>query len=373
MARRGDNIHKRRDGRWEGRYKSGYKENGLAKYSSVYAYSYSECKRKLTEAQSNANRAPRITANNVFFSEVLYAWLYTNKVRIKGSTEAKYKNLIDSHIVPKLGGIMIYKLNTDIINGFLNAKLKEGNLKHGSALSPSYVRTMAIIIEASINYAITKGLCTPLKSPINKPVIPKNNISVLSKKTEAILKNKLLHDPSLTSVGTLLALFCGLRIGEVCALKWNDVDFESNMIHINHTVSRVPCTNTDRKTMLIIASPKTSSSVRSVPLPSSLRSLLLEVFNNSTSEYVISQSNNFVATRTFDYQYRKLLKRYDIGHYNFHTLRHTYATRCAEFGMDAKTLCRLLGHSSPNISLNVYVHPSIDVAKNLVEQIFCKA
>ena len=371
MARRGDNIHKRKDGRWEGRYKNGYRSDGSVKYSSVYAHTYFDCKRKLTDAQLNTKKIACSSGKDKLFSEVIRAWMCSNKIRIKGATEAKYTRIIESHIIPEIGGIRIRQLDSNKVNAFLDSKLKSGRLKSDDALSPSYVRTMAIIIEAAINYAVMEGLCSPLRTPINKPLVPKKDIVVLSKQDEINLTQRLSCDSSPVAIGILLALQSGLRIGEVCALKWTDINLEAGIIHVRHTVSRVLCPNSERKTMLIIDTPKTASSIRDVPMPSTLHSILLRAYPHRTSEFVVSSTYCFVGTRTFDYQYRRLLKQYDIPPFSFHTLRHTYATRCAESGMDAKTLSQLLGHASSNFSLNIYVHPSIDVATSLLEHIFC--
>ncbi len=373
MARRGDNIHKRKDGRWEGRYRDGYRTDGSAKYSSVYAYSYFECKKKLTDAQSSSLKSAKKIQTEKLFSELLIQWLYSNQIRLKGATEAKYTNLLETHIIPALGGVKLSKLNSSIINTFLDRQLNQGGIKSGEPLAPSYVRTMAVIIEAAINYGVMEGLCNPLRTPINKPTIPKKDIVVLSHIAENTLTAILICDSSKVAVGTLAALQAGLRIGEVCALRWCDVDFESNIIHIRHTISRVPSPNNENKTMLIFDTPKTPSSIRDVPMPTSLRKVLLIAYQNRTSDFVVSDKQSFVGTRTFDYQYRRLLKKYGIQTFSFHTLRHTYATRCAEHGMDAKTLSRLLGHSSSNTSLNIYVHPSLDIAMQCLEQIYCSA
>ena len=184
MARRGDNIHKRKDGRWEGRYKNGYRSDGSVRYSSVYATTYSECKRKLINAQSDTGKVNNVLGKDKLFSDILHSWMYSNRIRIKGATEAKYIRLIESHIIPALGGIKIRQLDSNKVNVFLDSKLKSGGLKSKDALSPSYVRTMAIIIEAAINYAVMERLCDPLRTPINKPSVPKKDIVILSKRAE---------------------------------------------------------------------------------------------------------------------------------------------------------------------------------------------
>ena len=370
MSRRGDNIHKRKDGRWEGRYKNGVRTDGTTRYSSVYASSYTECKQKLILAQTQKNPHRKTSGSARLFSDILYAWIEANRIRIKGATLAKYMRLIDSHIMPGLGGIKIQQLNSGVIHAFLTSKLEAGGLKNKAALSPSYVRTMAVIIEAAIRYAATEGLCSSLKSPISKPTIPKHTIAILSGPTEQTLTEKLYVNLSPVSVGILLGLQGGLRIGEVCALRWSDIDFESGIIHVRHTVSRVPCSNSPQKTRLILDTPKTTSSIRDIPIPAPLHRALLQAYSDRLSEFVISTSPGFVGTRTFDYQYRRWLAQYGIPIFRFHSLRHTYATRCAESGMDAKMLSQLLGHSSPTISLNVYVHPSLEQAMQIVDCIF---
>ena len=371
MSRRGDNIHKRKDGRWEGRYKNGYKMDGTAKYSSVYAGSYSECKQKLIKAQLNTEKV--IRTSEKLFSDILYDWLNTNKVRIKGATEAKYIQLIETHIAPEIGGLKIKQINSGIVNDLLNSKMKSGGIKGKESLSASYVRTMAIIIESAIKYAVKEELCEPLKTPIFKPPISKKEIVILSEDIEYSLTQKLYTNMSPVAIGILLALQCGLRIGEVCALKWSDIDFDKGLIHIKHTVSRVPCLDGKHRTKLVLDVPKTSSSIRSIPIPSHLRSVLMDAYKYKKSDFVVSTKSDFVGTRTFDAKYRKLLKKYGLSVFSFHTLRHTYATRCADSGMNAKMLSQLLGHSSSNFSLNIYVHPSIDLAMSLIDNIYASA
>lgn len=371
MARRGDNIHKRKDGRWEGRYKSGFRDDGTTKYSSVYAYTYTECKKKLTEAQLAAFNSSTNKKSEKVFSELMTEWLLANQIRLKGATKTKYINIIRTHILPTLGGMKLSSITSSKINEFLDRELKQGGISSGSSLAPSYVRTMAIIIEAAINYGVKEGLYKPLHTSINKPTVPKKELVILSHTAEAMLTEKLILDSSNVAIGVLIALQAGLRIGEVCALRWCDIDFDNSIIRVRHTVSRVPAHNKDYKTMLIIDTPKTFSSLRDVPMPSSLKNVLYKAYSNRVSEYVISEKDSFVGTRTFDYRYRQLLKKYNIQVISFHTLRHTYATRCAEYGMDAKTLSHILGHSSSTTSLNVYVHPSLDVAMRYLEQIYC--
>lgn len=372
MPRRGDNIHKRKDGRWEGRYKNGYKNDGTVKYSSVYGTTYSECKHKLEKAKTQPP-STKVTTSNLKFSDALSLWMESNRVRLKGATQTKYQNMIDTHIIPSLGGLKISQINSMYINTFLDEKINSGGIKSNDGLSASYVKTMAIIIEATIKFAVAEGWCAPLKTPIHKPTICKSEPTVLSKDTEKKLLRILLCEQSGVSIGTLMALNTGMRIGEVCALKWDDVDFQNNIIHIRHTISRVGDESSEQKTKLILDSPKTLSSQRDLPISDTLRRVLVTAYKNRNSMFVVSNNANFVGTRTFDYQYRNMLKSYNLPVVNFHTLRHTFATRCAELGMDAKTLSQLLGHATANISLNVYVHPSIDAMKQQINLLYGSA
>lgn len=366
MSRRGDNIHKRTDGRWEGRYKSGVKPNGKIRYSSVYAHSYTECKRRLEAAKKLC--IPK-RACDTTFSDIIDKWLESKRMCMKLATYTKYSGLINTHIKPSLGNIKISQINVDMINAFLREKTEKGSVKKHAPLSASYVRTMSIIISSAIKYSSDERLTSQLKS-IYKPIISKKAISSISRECEARLMKALVSENSTVAIGTMLGLQMGLRIGEICALKWECVDLENNMIRIESSVVRVNSGLEKPKSILILDTPKTSSSIRQIPIPNGLKKLLADKFLSRKSDFVVSDKDGFCGTRVFDYKYRSLLKKHNLPNYNFHLLRHTFATRCAESGMDAKTLSVLLGHSTASISLNVYVHPSVQVMKEYLDFIY---
>jgi len=368
MSRRGDNIHKRKDGRWEGRYKSGIKDDGTSAYRSVYGKTYTECKNKLEEYASKTS-IPKPKYKEYRFSEVVYKWLNTNRIRLKGSTVRKYQYMIESHLIPKLGSRRISTITSAVVNEFLDNKLKEGQLNGTGSLSASYVKTMAIIIEASLKYAIVEGMCSPLKSPIHKPSVPKKELQVLTQDDQANFEKLLKAEQNEISLGTIIALHTGMRIGEVCALMWDDIDLKNNIIHVRHTIARVNSTEGCHKTKLIIDTPKTVSSKRDIPISSLLKPILTVAREHAKSTYVVSQNNSFVGTRTFDYRYKQMLKRNNICNFNFHTIRHTFATRCIEAGVDVKTLSEILGHANVSTTLNIYVHPSMEIKRNQIEKL----
>ena len=158
----------------------------------------------------------------------------------------------------------------------------------------------------------------------------------------------------------MISLHAGLRIGEVCALKWSDVDLEERIIHIRATVSRVGRTDGTKGTMLTLGSPKTNASIRDIPISSVLFNVLKELHNTSASPFVISETDTFMSPRTYEYRYHRILKQCDIPKINYHALRHTFATRCIESKMDVKTLSEILGHGKASVTMDIYVHSSMD-------------
>lgn len=368
MSRRGDHIHKRKDGRWEGRYKFGIKENGTVAYRSVYGKTYAECRDKL-EKYSLKNLSPNTKYKEYKFSEVLRSWLNANHIRLKGSTINKYQYMIESHILPELGNRRVSTITSSVVNEFLARKLKDGQLNGSGSLSAAYVKTISIIIDAALKYANAEGMCSQLKNPIYKPSISKKELKILTPDDQLYFEKILIAEKSKVSLGTIIALHTGMRIGEVCALMWDDIDLENNIIHVRHTIARVKSMDGDNKTKLIIDTPKTISSKRDIPISSSLKPILMAAINNKKSMFVVSDNDSFVGTRTFEYRYKQMLKRNNIREFNFHTIRHTFATRCVEVGVDIKTLSEILGHSNVSTTLNTYVHPSMEIKRNQIEKL----
>lgn len=371
MPKRGENIHKRKDGRWEGRYKSGTSPDGKAKYSSVYGKTYGEAKSKLISAIQKKNDKTVLDKNDSTFGELVKLWQDINKIKHKGATETKYDYLIENHILPCLGNVKISAFSTFLLNDFMFNKLQAGRIDNKGGLSPAYVKNIMFIITSVIKFAMNEQLCQPMNLHLFKPDSDKKELAILSvieqQKLESYLKTHLTY----TALGILISLHMGLRIGEVCALTWDDVDFENEIIHIRSTVARVKNTQNvgEYKTHLIIDKPKTKSSLRDIPIPSSLLPLLLKMRKKACSRYVISDKETFTSPRTFEYRYHKLLDICDIESINYHALRHTFATRCVEVGVDVKTLSEILGHADVSITLNTYVHPSIELKRKQMEKL----
>ncbi len=371
MSKRGDNIHKRKDGRWEGRYKKGRKTDGSIMYGSIYAKSYREVKIRLAEVVKATSKYERTSFPEITFGEVLERWMENNRVRLKGGTINKYQSLIDAQIIPELGNKKMSKITSTVINNFLTQKLQNGRLKNTGGLSASYVRSIMLVINSAIKFAVAEQICLPLKTPILKPASQKREMTVLGVEEQKRLETYLYSNLNPTKAGILISLYTGLRIGEVCALSWNDVDFKKKIIRIRHTVARVRNLEKERKTVtkLIIDVPKTQSSVRDIPISSNLLPILEKIYNISSSNYVISENIGFISPRTYEYRYHKLLEECGIEHVNYHVLRHTFATRCVEAGVDIKSLSEILGHSSVGVTLNTYVHSSMELKRTQLEKL----
>lgn len=367
MARHGEKIRKRKDGRWEGRYKTGNDDNGRTIYASVYGKSYAEAKEKLKIAESSKNKSLHKN-NKIMFSYAVEQWYENQKIKFKKATAHKYKYLIEKHILPSLGSTRIDLLNNNIINEFAGRKLENGSLDGKKGLSKTYVRSMMLIISSVMNYAAEEGWCMPLTSKIYKPTPEKKELLILNENEQSILERNLIHNLSFTAIGILITLQTGLRIGEICALTWDDFDFDNKILYVRSTVSRV--NNPDGEgTILVIDSTKTEASVRAIPFSSILRDLLLSIRKKSISKYVVSERKKFISPRTFEYRYHRLMTQFNLPNINYHALRHTFATRCIEYGVDVKSLSEILGHSNVSITLNTYVHSSMNLKRAQIEKL----
>jgi len=371
MSKRGDNIRKRKDGRWEGRYKKGRSSDGAIRYGSVYGKSYREVKEKLTEIIRDPTSIQPIKGNEKTFGEILSLWMANNRIRLKGGTINKYQNLINTHILPELGTVHVNALNSTIINRFLENKLTNGKLDGSGGLSPSYVRSITLVINAAIKFAVSEQYCLPFKTPVCKPSIPKNELCILDLEDQRKLETALLNDFDATCAGIYISLHTGLRIGEICGLSWNDVDLVNMVIRVRHTVARVKVDGSEQSctTTLILDTPKTKASNRDIPISSLLLPVLLKLKTISSTGFVISGNHEFIKPRTFEYRYHKVLEECGVSQINFHALRHTFATRCIEAGVDVKSLSEILGHANVSVTLNTYVHSSMEMKRAQLEKL----
>lgn len=367
MPRKGENIRKRKDGRWEGRYIKGYDtKNQKAKYVSIYGRTYAEAKEKLNEAKYKASKGlVYVNVKNRLFGEVINSWLNVQKLNLKPSSINKYESIIENHIIPELGHIKISELNEEVFYSFLENQRKNGNKKTGKKLSNSYLQTMLYILNATVKYAASRKMM-PFFS-IHFAGLGKEaaQIQTLNIQDENKLDHYLSSNISLRNLGIMLSLYCGLRLGEVCSLKWADIDLENAVLHVQRTVQRIAVTTGEHKTQIHIGPPKSPSSIRSIPIPDFLLQIIKDLEKEDASDaFILTGSiDKSMEPRTFQYYFQQVLTSAGIKKNKYHTLRHTFATNCIALGFDVKSLSEILGHSNVSITLNKYVHPSIKQKK----------
>ena len=352
MPKRGENIRKRSDGRWEGRYIYKRELNGKAKYRSVYANTYAEVKQKLEAEKGEDSISKKRTEKPIkTFSDLAKQWLSACEINLKYSTIVKYSFILEKHILPWFGDLNPTMVTEEIVGDFLKSKSTE--------LSCSSLHTLLIVTKAILKYAYKHGCCSRIDIDLRVPAVRKGNVVVLSKVERECLENFLLEEMDSTKLGFYLCLSTGLRIGELCALKWENIDISQGILHVNSTLQRIKAIDGQAvsKTKLMITSPKSISSIRDIPLPHQLSETLYS-FKRTNESFLLSGNCEPVEPRTMQYRFNKYAERLNLSYSNPHVLRHTFATHCIELGFDVKTLSEILGHSSVEITLNRYVHSS---------------
>ena len=363
MARHGENIRKRKDGRWEARYIHSYDDKGKAKYRSVYGSTYDEVKEKRAKAATSSEIDKLNYNHDLTFAQVAEKWLESKKDMIKISSYNHYLNQLESHIIPDLVNYRFSTLTSTEINELLINKINHG-------YSPTSVNGLRTILMMIFHYARNNRIACNVTDPVFIPKKKKNEIEAFTLSEQGLLDEYLNDHKDQFNLAILLSLYCGLRIGEVCALQWQDIKFIKETITVNKTLLRVQKKNSAErfKTEVRIQKPKTESSNRTVPIPSFLIPLLKE-YRGKDEEYVITGTDHYMEPRVCLRKFKKLIAKIDMGEYTFHACRHTFATRCVEIGMDAKSLSELLGHASIKTTLDRYVHPSMDLKKEQMNRL----
>ena len=372
MAKRGLNIHKRQDGRWEGRYCKSRSFAGTIVYGYVYGKTYKETKEKVILASLEPQKTHCITKDDkhLKMKDLLSLWMQHNRIRQKGATVAKYQFIIDNHLVPDLGELYISQVNATMLNNYLLEKLDHGRLDHKGGLSASYVSTITIILKSAMKYAEDEKLCSHMNSQVFKPTSVRHDLPILDLAQQKRLEQYVVDNLFPTNIGIMISLHTGLRIGEICALSWDDIDLDNCVIHVRHTIARVQASpDSNHVTSLILDTPKTKASLRDIPISSFLSPILKEARENKKSQYVVSEKNGFLSPRTYEYRYHRILEACDIERINYHALRHTFATRCIEVGVDVKSLSEMLGHANVSITLETYVHSSMKLKRSQLEKL----
>lgn len=370
MPRKGENIYKRKDGRWEGRYVKG-RDGKKAIYGYVYSKSYSEVKKKLilkrAEYALEENKPSSSTMKDALFSELSEMWLRSIQSSVRESTWIKYRNILKCNIVPRLGNTNLSEIDYSVISALCNDLMESGG-KDQSGLATKTVADALSLTKVVIKYASRMKYITDCTALDVSVKVKNASLRILSVQEQQILISELTEELNLPGLGIYLCLFTGIRVGELCALTWDDISLENNMIHIHRTMQRIQTPDSERKTAILIAKPKSQCSIRDIPIAGALREKLVQ---QAVKEgYVLTgNKTNYIEPRTMQNRFKAIVERCGIQDVHFHTLRHTFATRCIEVGFDVKSLSEILGHANVSITLNRYVHPSMELKQKNMDKL----
>ena len=344
-----NSIYLRRDGRWEGRIFTGC-QNGKYKYKSFFGKTSEEVRQKMTDFR---NRSDVLPAESVMFSQAVSEWFASVEHRVKESTAANYRLKIDKHILPAFGERMMETITPEDIYEFIRKKQE-------SHLSNRYISDILILLKSVFRYACAVHHVVSPMDNIHMPKSQKPDIRLLDKQEQKKLQQYIADNQNLTTLGIILTMFTGLRIGELCALQWKNIDIKKRILTVRKTIQRVQCgAGKQQKTKLIITSPKSESSCREIPIPDSVIAFLRK-FQCSAECFLLSGTEKPVEPRTMQYRFSAILKNVKLPSVHFHSLRHMFASNCVKLGFDTKALSEILGHSKVEVTLNRYVHSSIE-------------
>lgn len=373
MSRRGDHIRKRKDGRWEGRYGRYEIDKGRTIYISVYGKSYAEVKVKLKKAEEN-NPATECCPDNsrmeeepcIKVSDVAQIWLHEMERTLKYSTFVKYKMVYEKHLKTVIGD-----QNLCVTDGAKLEELIETYLEHcyskNIIISESLKKSIFCVINHILEYAERKyKICFPKLKRSKKGFHSPKNTEIFSEAEQEALVKYLLDQSDIARIGIYICLSTGLRLGEICALKWENINLKQRTIRVERTVKRITVEGETTKTILMETSPKSIHSIREIPISDQLADYLKRYGNQFG--YLLC-GDKPMEPRTYEKKLKAYLKACGIRNHTFHSLRHTFATNCINSGADIKTVSELLGHCSVQITLDKYVHPSMKEKRSCMEKL----
>lgn len=299
------------------------------------------------------------------YQEWLNKWieLYIKPIS-KARTVEHYEYLIEKHIEPYIGDLEIENISSFDLQKLISKLLQTGNKRTNCGLATNTVNSIITILKSSFKTAqdVNKIIINPTDK-IKRPKKIEKKVECFTVNEQKNIERNIKTNKKPKMIGILICLYTGLRIGEVLALEWDDVDFEKELLMINKSCY-------DKKgDKRIITLPKTISSKRIIPLPEKLTEILKEHKKNSTSKWVVQEKSHPIQVRSYQRTFELLLKKEGIAHKGFHALRHTFATRAIEHGMDVRTLSEILGHKNPTITLNLYVHSLLEHKREMMNKI----
>lgn len=303
-----------------------------------------------------------IKNRRVSFETIANEWLEKKENEIKQSTYANYRYLINKYLIPELKEVSLKDLERYDFNKIIKKWIE--------VLSSKTIRDIVAVLKSILRYAEDNYKINYNVSKITIPKLEIEKIKTLSKREKTRLENYCLKHDTLRNVGIVVCLYTGMRIGEICAIKWKNIDLEKKEIHVKATLQR-SYKKEGIGTKIIIDTPKTKDSIRNIPITNKLYEVLKSLkLKYDKEDYLLTgNKEKFIEPRNYNYEFKKTLRECKIKSYKFHVLRHTFATDCIDVGMDVKSLSEVLGHSDVNITLNRYVHSSYNHKKKYMEKL----
>ncbi len=361
MARTGDNLYKRKDGRWEGRFIKGRKPNGRIIYGSVYHRKYHEAKRLLFESKVAHQEyyinfgKHQIAVHTV--NEWFNLWLEQKSKQLKPTTFQSYESKCMNHIFPFFSEVVLTDLSKEIIQQWVETLSNQ--------LSVNSLHAVYRIFKQGIKDAVQNGNIH--QNPTIGVQLPKQTMSDVcsfSREDQAIIED---YCKSFKELPILIALDTGLRISEISGLQWQDINWINRTLSVNRNVQRI---KQQGKTQLVIQPPKTKASKRVIPLTRRLYDLLQQQEPKAPEEFIFKGKDGLsLDARTLRYRFEHLKKQTNVEDLPFHALRHTFATRCIEAGINSRTVSDLLGHSSVKMTLDIYTNSFLSEKRKAIEQL----
>lgn len=359
---KGENIFKRKDGRWEARYIKGHELSGKIKYGFCYGKTYKEAKEKVTKVKAAVVRGSQFPAIGSRHRFAFYCdeWLRMRKTKVKEATYIKYDTALEKHIKPQLGGCFPLGITSGLIDDFTKELLLEDEL------APKTVHDILAVLHGVLKYTATlfPGVFPAIE--INYPKSSRKEMRVLSREEQQRFIAYLLADMDACKFGVLLTLFTGVRIGELCALQWGSISLREKTIRITSTLQRLRDTDMtgSTRTRIVIGTPKSDTSARTIPMTDYAAELCGRMDPGSAAAYVLTGTDAYMEPRTLQYRMERFTRDCGLEGVHFHTLRHTFATRAVEVGFEIKSLSEILGHASTTITLDRYVHSSMQLKRD---------
>lgn len=304
------------------------------------------------------------------YKEWLNEWLQCYvKPSSKQKTYIRYSEIVSQHIIRSLGNYEMNELTPLILQRFTTELLQSGNLKTGKGLSANSVNGIITVIQNSLKVACVIGQISDyMADKIKRPKARERLVSCFTPAEQKQIEQAVLNGKKRKMFGVVLCLYTGLRIGELLALEWDDIDFQKGIITVSKSCHDGKDDNGNFAR--ITDTPKTETSEREIPFPKQLIPYLRNLKKDSNSVYVIaSNTDKLISVRAYQRSFELFLRRMKITHRGFHSLRHTFATRALECGMDVKTLSEILGHKNANVTLNRYVHSLMDHKKDMMNRL----